>query len=115
MNLLSKKGNNHMDSRKIASKLEKRNGKDCLIFLFNTEELVINLNSDDQESLKNLFYKMMHELFNGLFEIEKPTEEYEPKLFADIANDYIDKLNKELKQIWENLPSELKQAENRGH
>ena len=43
---------------------------------------------------------MIHELFNGLFEIEKPTSSYEPKLFLDIANDYIDKLNNELEEIW---------------
>lgn len=104
-----------MDTKKIRSKLENRDGSNYLVFLFDNDELIIDLNSDNQESLNNLFYKMMHELFNGLFEIEKPTEEYVPKLFADIANDYIDKLNKELKQIWEKLPPELKKTEDVGH
>lgn len=98
-----------MDSkRKIPTRLEKVEGKDCIIFSFENEELIIDLNSDNQDSLKRLFYKMIHELFNGLFEIEKPKSNYDPKLFLDIANDYIEKLNTELEEIWKILPSELK-------
>lgn len=98
-----------MDSKRtIPTRLEKAEGKDCIIFSFKNEDLIIDLNSDNQDSLKHLFYSMIHELFNGLFEIEKPKSSYEPKLFLDIANDYIDKLNIELEEIWKKLPSELK-------
>lgn len=104
-----KKGNNLMESKRtIPTRLEKVEGKDCIIFSFENEELIIDLNSDNQDSLKHLFYNMIHELFNGLFEIEKPKSSYEPKLFLDIANDYIDKLTNELEEIWKKLPSELK-------
>lgn len=87
--------------------LLKEDDKDLLRFTLD-KVYDINLNSDDQNSLKNLFYAIIKEAFKEDVIFVLDSDDHEKDLFFDIANDYIAKLNDEIKTIRQQIPNEIK-------
>lgn len=87
--------------------LLKEDDKDLLRFTLD-KVYDINLNSDDQNSIKNLFYAIIKEAFKEDVIFVLDSDYHEKDLFFDIANDYIAKLNDEIKTIRQQIPSEIK-------
>lgn len=82
-------------------------GRDVLVFTFEDGNKIIDLNSDKQENLVELFYKIIELAISGeiLFSLNK--DDYEDQLFIEIAEDYLKKLETEISEIRTNLPEEL--------
>lgn len=89
--------------------LRKVEEKNYLVFNIDDEELSIDLNSNSQSNLRDLFYKILKKLFveKMVFTLEKQ-EGYSESLYIDIAEDYIKKLNNEIENVYNNIPEELK-------
>lgn len=100
-----------MENKKYKVSLEKINEKDCLKFIMEKEEFIIDLNSDEQSKLREFFYKTLEILFCEKIEFELViVDGYNELLFIDIAKDYIKKLNEEISNIYNSIPEELKQS-----
>jgi len=97
-----------MENKKYDAFLLNENGTDFLCLRIIDDKLKIDLNSEDQTTLREIFVKIIKRLFVEDFEFIFKTESYEKKLFLDIAKDYIDKLNAEIKKIIPEIPEELK-------
>ena len=87
--------------------LLKEDDKDLLRFTLD-KTYDINLNSDDQNSIKNLFYAIIKEAFKEDIKFVLDSDDHERDLFFDIANDYIAKLNDEIIIIRQQIPNEIK-------
>ena len=87
--------------------LLKEHDKDLLRFTLD-KTYDINLNSDDQNSIKNLFYAIIKEAFKEDIKFVLDSDDHERDLFFDIANDYIAKLNDEIIIIRQQIPNEIK-------
>ena len=89
-------------------KLLKENNRDILRFSLNgTHD--IDLNSEDQEGIKSLFYELISLSFENDITFKLDSSEHEQDLFFDISNDYLKKLEAELKNIKSQIPNELKE------
>lgn len=97
-----------MENEKIKTSLERKNDVCYLVFKFNEGEKRINLNSNDQNELTDLFEFILKKLFCGIFEFESPNDESKD-LFYEVSVDYINALNNELVKTYEQIPEELKQ------
>jgi len=92
--------------------LKKIEDKNYLVFNIDDEELNIDLNSNSQSNLRELFFKIIKKLFvdKVVFKLEIQ-EGYNESLYIDIAEDYIKKLNNEIENVYNNMPEELKKEE----
>lgn len=92
--------------------LKKIEDKNYLVFNIDDEELNIDLNSNSQSNLRDLFFKIIKKLFvdKVVFKLEIQ-EGYNESLYIDIAEDYIKKLNNEIENVYNNMPEELKKEE----
>lgn len=90
-----------MENREISTRLVKENDKAFLVFEFPGNEQRIDLNSDDQSGLRNLFYFIINELFKEKIIFTEPMcdSDFDIMLFKDVAKDYITKLNEEIDSI----------------
>lgn len=91
--------------------LLKENEKDILRFNLN-KRYDIDLNSSDQTSIKDLFYKIIELSFEDEIVFKLNSEKHGQDLFYEVAVDYIEKLNAEVKQIRSETPSKLKETSN---
>ncbi|MCH4282855.1 MAG: hypothetical protein LKF83_06920 [Solobacterium sp.] len=88
--------------------LKEKDGKDILEFELD-EIYSIDLNSEDQSSLRVLFGEMICEYIKTPFQLSlKLSEGYTKQLFIEISNEYINQLNKELLSIISTQPEETK-------
>lgn len=89
--------------------LKKVEDKNYLVFNIDGEELEIDLNSNSQSNLRDLFYKIINKLFvdKVVFKLEKQ-EGYNESLYIEIAEDYVKKLNNEIENVYNNMPEDLK-------
>lgn len=87
--------------------LLKENDKDLLRFNLN-DVYDIDLNSDDQSSIKNLFYAIIQECIKDEVVFVLNSDSHEKDLFYDVATDYIQKLNDEIKTIRQEIPEDIK-------
>ncbi len=88
-------------------KLIKENDDDILRFFLN-KEFDINLNSNDQSSIKNLFHEIIKIALDDDLKFNLDTSEHEQDLFYDVAQDYINKLNNEIQTIRKEIPQKIK-------
>lgn len=90
-----------MEKKIYNVELKKINNDDCLSFVINEEENLINLNSEDQSNLKSLFYKIINLTFKEIpeFKLSDESQNYPVKIFIEIANEYLKDLNSEIKSI----------------
>lgn len=89
-------------------KLIKENDNDILRFDIDSEKYDMNLNSEKQEDLIKLFYKIIDLSFSNDISFKLDCSEHEADLFKDIAEDYIAKLESEIRTIKQSIPQELK-------
>lgn len=76
---------------------------DELVFQLNPS-LKIDLNSEDQSQLRNVFYEIIKLLFSSDVEfVFKDVNSGKP-LYIEISQQYIKHLNEEVTKIRENLP-----------
>lgn len=95
-----------MEKKTYKVELKKIEECDCLVFAFADKVFWINLNSEDQNTLKDLFFAIIRLTFNEqpVFELSKESESYPIGLFVEIAKDYLNDLNTEIEKIIENKP-----------
>lgn len=92
--------------------LKKKDEKNYLAFNIDGKQLNIDLNSEEQSNLRNLFYEIIKKLFTKKVEFElQVQEDYKEVLYIDIAKDYIKKLNDEIEKVYNNIPEELKKRD----
>lgn len=92
--------------------LKKMGEKNYLVFNIDGKQLNIDLNSDEQSNLRNLFYEIIKKLFTEKVEfVLQVQEDYKENLYVDIAEDYIKKLNDEIEKVYNNIPEELKKRD----
>lgn len=96
-----------MENKQINVTLKKVNEKDSLVFkVSDTKEVIIDLNSDDQTKLKELFYILVQDLMENTISLKLAIEDgYDVKIFTEIATEYVDALNAEIKSVKANLPT----------
>ena len=74
----------------------------------NTCKMKINLNSDDQTDLRNLFYSIIEQATKEDFNFElEVLEGYNKTLYKEISEEYIRQLNQELLKIKQEMPKDL--------
>lgn len=105
--MLSMKGEKHMETKVYNVILEEREKCDYLLFKLNSNEMRINLNSEDQTSLRTLFYEIIKLTFTEIpiFDLTYDSQTYTKQLFIDIATEYIKQLNLEITKIIEQKPN----------
>lgn len=92
--------------------LKKMGENNYLSFNIDGKQLNIDLNSDEQSNLRNLFYEIIKKLFTEKVEfVLQVQEDYKENLYVDIAEDYIEKLNDEIEKVYNNIPEELKKRD----
>lgn len=83
-------------------------GKNLLRFDMKDDSINIDLNSEEQESLRNLFNKLLNVAVNEEITLKlKISEGYTNVLFKEIAEEYIGQLNAEIKSIRDKWLSQL--------
>lgn len=96
-----------MADKNIVATLKKIGDKDCLSFQVNeSKKVVVDLNSDDQARLKELFFELIQELFENSISLLLAFEDgYDQNnIFANVATEYIKALNDEIRTVKESLP-----------
>lgn len=88
-------------------KLIKIGDNDILKFDIEGETFDMNLNSEKQDEIIKLFYKVIELSFSDEISFKLDCSEHETDLFKDIAEDYISKLENEIKIIKQSIPEEL--------
>lgn len=85
--------------------LTEKEGKDILHFE-EFDGMNIELNETDQTNLRKLFYKIIESAMKEDFEFKlEYAENYNKVLYINVATEYIDQLNKELKKIMDDKPN----------
>lgn len=101
-----------MNYKELDVILKQYDDNDCLEFSIDEEIVYINLNSDNQTNLRNLFYKLISKLINEPIQFKLKIEDEEKynenDLFREISEEYLKKLNEEMITIYGNIPDELK-------
>jgi len=86
--------------------LEEKDSKSILSFKIDSKDLHIDLNSEDQTSLRILFYEIIKLTFSEIpvFSLLYDSKSFTKQLFIDIASEYIKQLNNEIAKIIEQKP-----------
>ena len=106
------KGANLMEKAEIKVLLRKNeSNRDVLIFKCSSGDKIIDLNSDNQEQLQDLFYDLIKTALKQDISFSLDKEGYEDILFSEISEEYLKKLESEISEIRESAPDELKEAE----
>ena len=96
-----------MADRIVVAILNKVDDRDCLSFRINgSKTIIVDLNSDDQTHLKELFFALLQELFEDDITLNLEFEDGydQTNIFANIAREYIKALNEEVKTVKQSLP-----------
>lgn len=99
------------DIRKIEIILTKNeNNEECLKTIVNKNKFEINFSSDDQKDLRNLFLNCFIEgEINHFKFILKKDGCVKNTIIEKVASDYIEQLNIELNNVFENIDASLKE------
>lgn len=90
--------------------LKDESDRDVLVFNFDDGNKIIDLNSDKQDSLEGLFYKIIELALKGEISFSLSKDGYDEQLFIEIAEEYLKKLETEISEIRTNLPEELEEC-----
>lgn len=89
-----------MDKRRAI--LSEKMGRDVLTLDLKNESVEIDFNNNDQNYLREVFYSIIENVLEEDFEFEYRTaDNYEKKLYIEIAQEYIKQLNSEMRSIKE--------------
>lgn len=97
-----------MEEKIYSVKLYKNNiDRDVLFFSIGDKEFEIDLNSDEQTILRDLFYEVIKKCFSEKPKFELVYDEmvYTNKLFIEISNEYLQHLNSEIDVIINDIPN----------
>ncbi len=96
-----------MEEKIYKVKLAEINTNDCLVFEIDGDIYNVNLNSEDQETLKKLFFKIINLTFSfkPTFVLSEEAENYPIQIFIEISKEYLKDLNSEIEKIMENNPN----------
>lgn len=91
----------NLETKIINVVLNKVDDKDVLVFEFDNS-LVVNLNSEtSQNELKNVFSQLLKEMLKFNIKLKlKIAEGYKAGLYIDVCKEYINELNREIKQLY---------------
>lgn len=94
-----------MNLEVIKVKLRENSGKDVMVFEFPDEKINVNLNeTSGQKDFKTVFEKLLKILNDIDVELELSIDDqYKKVLYKEVCNEYILELNKEIKQIREEI------------
>lgn len=100
----------NQENKIINTFLKKIEDDDFLVFELELDNvLTISLNTDaGQTDIRNVFSALLSQLIEQpltLRYIESP--EYASSLYSDVSKEYIDALNRELKQVRKRIPETL--------
>lgn len=89
--------------------LEKRDGKDYMVFGFENKLDVCLNDESGQSALKTVFSALLKELIKApiILEYTEKTD-YKVNLYIDVCKEYIKELNNEIVKVRENMPKSLK-------
>lgn len=77
-------------------------GRDVLTLDLKNESVEIDFNNNEQNYLREVFYSIIENVLEEDFEFEYRTaDNYEKKLYIEIAQEYIKQLNSEMRSIKE--------------
>jgi len=77
-----------------------KEGNDILEFELNKGNKDININNEDQNGLRSLFYSIISEAMEEEFSYTlKVQDGYAKQLYVEIATEYVSQLNTELNEI----------------
>jgi hypothetical protein len=95
-----------MEKKEYNVVLEEREGQNVLVFSFNSQEHIINLNSENQSDLRLVFYEIIKLTFIEIpeFKIIYDPASYNKQLFIEISTEYVQQLNAEILKIIEQKP-----------
>lgn len=97
----------HMEYKAYLMKNE--NERDVLKFDFgSSKSYEIDLNSEDQNSIQQLFYKIIELAMFDKVSFSLDSTSHDKDLFYEVAADYIQKLNNEIEVIRQQIPNEIK-------
>jgi len=89
-----------MDKRRAI--LSEKMGRDVLTLDLKNESVEIDFNNNEQNYLREVFYSIIENVLEEDFEFEYRTaDNYEKKLYIEIAQEYIKQLNSEMRSIKE--------------
>ena len=89
-----------MDKRRAI--LSEKMGRDILTLDLKNESVEIDFNNNEQNYLREVFYSIIENVLEEDFEFEYRTaDNYEKKLYIEIAQEYIKQLNSEMRSIKE--------------
>ena len=87
-----------MDKRRAI--LSEKMGRDVLTLDLKNESVEIDFNNNEQNYLREVFYSIIENVLEEDFEFEYRTaDNYEKKLYIEIAQEYIKQLNSEMRSI----------------
>lgn len=94
-----------MNLEVIKVKLHENSGKDIMVFEFPDKEINVNLNeTSGQKDFKIVFENLLKRLNDMDIELELSIDDqYKKVLYKEVCNEYISELNKEIKQIREEI------------
>ena len=110
---LSTKGRISMNQRIVNVKLSTLNNDDVLIFYLEDEaqqQYFVNLNdSNNQSEMKIVFTKLLELLLDYDIVLNLVFDDnYNKGLYKDVCTEYINDLNREIKQVKETIHKEFK-------
>ena len=77
-------------------------GRDVLTLYLKNGPVEIDFNNNEQNYLRKVFYSIIENVLEEDFEFEYGTaDDYEKKLYIEIAQEYIKQLNSEIRSIKE--------------
>lgn len=92
-----------MENKTIKVILDNIGQKNLLVFKLPNGDVNVNLESDDSDSIKKVFLKIIEEIEKNPVNLELKIgdnfEMSESKLFYDASKEYIDKLNEEIQKL----------------
>jgi hypothetical protein len=97
-----------MADKNIVATLKKVEEKDVLSFKISNEKTIeIEMNSDDQAHLKELFFALIHDLFSNDITLSLSFEDgYDRNnIFSEVASEYLKALGDEIRTVKQNLPA----------
>lgn len=100
-----------MDKRRAI--LSEKMGRDVLTLYLKNGSVEIDFNNNEQNYLREVFYSIIENVFEEDFEFEYRTgDNYEKKLYIEIAQEYIKQLNSEIRSIKEEEQRDFAEYQN---
>lgn len=96
------------ETKEFKAFLKKKEGQDFLILELDKEDLYISLNEKDQKNLPDIFKKIISHTFDEKFKfVFSKSSELDDFSLNEVCEEYIEMLNNDLENIFNNKDKEL--------